>query len=85
MRSTGHSVPEADVARLMPLLHDHRHLLGKYDFTLSPEMAQGQLRPLRDPSSLQESLNQIPWRGFRFLVSGHPKESGQCGPGLMKA
>ncbi|OLV16860.1 Tn3 family transposase [Deinococcus marmoris] len=60
LKSTGHPVLEADVARLTPLLHDHIHMLGKYDFTLSPEVAQGQLRPLRDPSSLEEYLNRIP-------------------------
>ncbi|WP_420594234.1 hypothetical protein [Deinococcus sp.] len=58
--STGHPVLEADVARLTPLLHDHIHMLGKYDFTLPEAVAQGQLRPLRNPASLEDYPNQIP-------------------------
>jgi len=60
LRRTGHLVLEADVARLTPLLHDHIHMLGKYDFTLPEAVAQGQLRPLRDPASLEDYLAQIP-------------------------
>ncbi|MDV6376184.1 Tn3 family transposase [Deinococcus arenicola] len=60
LRSTGHPVLEADVARLTPLLHDHIHMLGKYDFTLPEAVARGQLRPLRNPASLEDSLGQIP-------------------------
>ena len=48
------------MARLTPLLHDHIHMLGKYDFTLPEAVAQGQLRPLWDPASLEEYLGQIP-------------------------
>ena len=60
LRRSGHPVMEADVARLTPLLHEHVNMLGKYDFTLSDEVAQGKLRRLRDPSSLEEYINRIP-------------------------
>lgn len=59
LRRSGHQVLEADVARLTPLLHEHINMLGRYDFTLPEEIAQGQLRRLRDPSSLEEYLNRI--------------------------
>jgi hypothetical protein len=49
-----------DVARLSPLLHETVNMLGKYDFTLPEGIAGGQLRPLRDPESLEEYLAQIP-------------------------
>ncbi|GAA5504098.1 tn3 family transposase TnBth1 [Deinococcus xinjiangensis] len=60
LRSIGHPVKDEDVARLTPLLHEHVNMLGKYDFTLAEEVAQGQLRPLRDPDSLEEYINRIP-------------------------
>lgn len=53
-------VREEDVARLSPLLHEHVHMLGRYDFSLPEAVAQGQLRPLRDPHSLDAFLSQIP-------------------------
>jgi TnpA family transposase len=49
-----------DVARLSPLLHEHINMLGRYDFTLPEGIAAGQLRPLRDPTSLEEQLAQLP-------------------------
>ena len=63
-RSTAHPVLEADVARLTPLLRDHIHMLGKYDFTLPEAVVRGQLRSLRNPASLKdysrsESLAQV--------------------------
>lgn len=60
LRWGGHQVLERDVARLTPLLHEHVNMLGRYDFTLSDEVAQGKLRRLRDPSSLEGYLNRIP-------------------------
>lgn len=54
------SVKDDDVARLTPLLHGHVNMLGKYDFTLSEDVAQGKLRSLCDPYSLEEYINQIP-------------------------
>ncbi|SNR88157.1 Tn3 family transposase [Hymenobacter mucosus] len=49
-----------DVARLSPLLHEHINMLGRYDFSLPEGIAAGQLRPLRDPTSLEEQLAQLP-------------------------
>ncbi|SNR94448.1 Tn3 transposase DDE domain-containing protein [Hymenobacter mucosus] len=49
-----------DVARLSPLLHEHINMLGRYDFTLPAGIAAGELRPLRDPTSWEEQLAQLP-------------------------
>ena len=59
LRQSGEPVLEEDVARLTPLLHEHVNMLGKYDFTLPEEIAQGQLRRLRDPNTLEAYLEQI--------------------------
>ena len=48
------------MARLSPLLHEHINMLGRYDFTLPEGIAAGYLRPLRDPTSLEEQLTQLP-------------------------
>lgn len=45
-------VAAADVARLSPLLHHHLNFQGRYSFALTEAVAQGALRPLRDPSEL---------------------------------
>ena len=50
----------SDVARLSPLLHEHINLPGRYDFTLPTGIAAGELRPLRDPTNLEEQLAQLP-------------------------
>jgi TnpA family transposase len=60
LKRSGARVSPVDVARLSPLLHEHVNMLGKYDFTLPEGIARGQLRPLRDPDSLEEYLAQIP-------------------------
>lgn len=60
LKRSGAVVNPLDVARLSPLLHEHVNMLGKYDFTLPEGIASGQLRPLRDPDSLEEYLAQIP-------------------------
>ena len=60
LKRSGARVNPLDVARLSPLLHEHVNMLGKYDFTLPEGIASGQLRPLRDPDSLEEYLAQIP-------------------------
>ncbi|GHF58271.1 TnpA family transposase [Deinococcus metalli] len=52
-------VAPADIARLSPLLHEHVNMLGRYDFSLPEAVAGGHLRPLRDPSPLQASLEQL--------------------------
>ena len=38
-----------DVARLSPLLHEHINMLGRYSFSVPDAVANGELRPLRDP------------------------------------
>ena len=48
-----------DVACLSPLLHEHINMLGRYDFALPEIIAAGQLRLLRDLTSLEEQLAQL--------------------------
>ena len=40
-----------DEAHLSPLIHDHINLLGRYSFALSETLANGGLRPFRDPDA----------------------------------
>jgi TnpA family transposase len=40
-----------DIARLSPILWRHINFLGRYDISLPESVAQGKLRPLRDPTS----------------------------------
>lgn len=49
LRAEGFEVKSEDVARLSPLLHKHVNFQGRYSFALSESVAQGGLRPLRDP------------------------------------
>ena len=49
LRSDGHEVKEEDVARLWPLSFQHINFLGHYSFTLPENVANGQMRPLRNP------------------------------------
>ena len=48
----GHQILEEDVARLSPLKWAHVNVLGRFEFTMSPEVAGGDLRALRDPNAL---------------------------------
>ena len=47
----GWSISHADVARVSPLLFKHINFLGRYAFDLSQAIADGALRPLRNPNS----------------------------------
>jgi len=47
-------------SRSIELPQGRHQSLGKYDFTLPEAVAQGQLRPLRNPASLEDYLGQIP-------------------------
>ena len=47
----GWSISEADIARVSPLLFKHINFLGRYAFNLPKAIADGQLRPLRNPNS----------------------------------
>jgi hypothetical protein len=49
-----------DVAWLSPLLHEHINMLRRYDFTLPEGIAARQLHSLRDPTSLEEQVAQLP-------------------------
>ncbi len=46
-----HPVDPADLARTSPLAHRHINLLGRYAFTVPEVVANGELRPLRNPTS----------------------------------
>ena len=54
LRDEGIAVASADVARLSPLGHRHINFQGRYSFALSESVAQGGLRPLRDPNEQDE-------------------------------
>ena len=49
LRIEGYDVRDEDIPRLSPLGFDHVNMLGRYAFILPDAVAQGQLRPLRDP------------------------------------
>jgi len=42
------------VARLSPLGFDHINMLGRYAFILPDPIARGELRPLRDPTIMDD-------------------------------
>jgi TnpA family transposase len=49
-RTEGLAEDAADVARLSPLGHRHLNFQGRYSFAFAESVAQGALRPLRNPS-----------------------------------
>jgi TnpA family transposase len=49
LRNQGTRIEEEDVARLSPLGYRHISFLGEYSFAIPEAVAQGQLRPLRNP------------------------------------
>jgi hypothetical protein len=51
IKAMGDEVLEEDVIRILPLKWAHIGILGKYEFTMSPVVAGGDLRPLRDPDA----------------------------------
>jgi TnpA family transposase len=51
LRAAGYPVQDEDVARLSPLQHEHINMLGRYFFAIPDAVAQGELRPLRDPNA----------------------------------
>ncbi len=50
LRGNGFDVQDDDIRRLSPLEHDHINLLGRYQFS-GADLADGKLRPLRDPTA----------------------------------
>ena len=56
----GYAVCPEDVARLSPLIRRHLNFQGRHAFVLPEAVAQGQLRPLRDPrQELSQGLNSF--------------------------
>ena len=47
----GWNIDQADIARVSPLLFKHINFLGRYAFNLPQAIADGALRPLRNPNS----------------------------------
>ena len=54
LREQGEEVREGDLARVSPLVREHVHVLGRYQFTLEESVAEGGVRPLRDPAEVDE-------------------------------
>jgi TnpA family transposase len=50
LQASGVELKGEDVERLSPLGFDHINFLGRYHFHLDERLAQGALRPLRDPN-----------------------------------
>lgn len=50
LRREGSMARDEDAARLSPLIHGHIHVLGRYSFLMPESVAEGGLRPLRDPA-----------------------------------
>src|SRR4051812_36151453 len=51
LRREGWDISETDIARVSPLLFKHINCLGRYAFDLPQAIADGALRPLRNPNS----------------------------------
>ena len=58
LRGIGEDLHDGDISRLSPLKFAHINVLGRYHFEMSPDVAGGDLRPLRDPDSL-ETLERL--------------------------
>jgi hypothetical protein len=54
LREQGEEVREEDLARVSPLVREHIHVLGRYQFSLEELVAEGGVRPLRDPAEIDE-------------------------------
>ncbi len=54
LREAGEEVADEDLARVSPLVREHVRVLGRYHFTLDESVAEGGMRPLRDPADLDE-------------------------------
>lgn len=50
----GEEIADEDLARVSPLIREHVRVLGRFHFTLDKSVAEGALRPLRDPSEIDE-------------------------------
>jgi TnpA family transposase len=56
LRAEGYEVNPDDIARLSPLGYKHFNFLGRYSFNLAESVANGKLRPLRDPNDLSRLI-----------------------------
>jgi TnpA family transposase len=54
LRAEGHEIRSEDVARLSPLQTHHLNVLGRYSFLLAEAVANGGMRPLRNPDDEDE-------------------------------
>lgn len=54
LRETGAEVRDEDLARVSPLMHSHVRVLGRYHFRLDEAVTEGGMRPLRDPTKIDE-------------------------------
>ena len=51
LRLNGMDIRDDDIAHLSPLIWRHLNFLGRYDFSLPDAVMNGDLRPLRNPTS----------------------------------
>jgi hypothetical protein len=56
LRTESYEVNPDDIARLSPLGYKHFNFLGRYSFNLAESVANGKLRPLRDPNDLSRLI-----------------------------
>ena len=49
LRKEGYPMKDEDAYRLSPLQHENINMLGRYSFSMPDAVAQGELRPLRNP------------------------------------
>ena len=54
LQGSGIEVRDEDLARVSPLMHGHVRVLGRYHFRLDESVAEGHMRPLRDPVEIDE-------------------------------
>jgi hypothetical protein len=56
LEQEGFEVHSEDIARLSPLVYEHINVLGRYAFSLPEAVSRGELRPLRNPSDVDEEI-----------------------------
>jgi len=54
LREEGADATDEDLARVSPLSRAHVNVLGRYNFDLDESLAGGGMRPLRNPSDVEE-------------------------------
>jgi TnpA family transposase len=57
LANEGYPIQPQDVARLSPLVFEHINLLGRYAFSVPDAVAQGHLRPLRNPTDALDDVS----------------------------